>query len=319
MYKIKRLLDEDTDCLPAELVAKVTSIDNPIIEGFKINLPGGVRASKEFINKFMDTSVALPFLRNPEGQPGIFFYDSGAVLQGLSSFGFENAEVIREKFDLTDGDVLVIQARKKSNYSSGSTSLGNFRLALHKAAVAASLAPPPSGFDVVWITDFPLFTKTIDSENKNGKDGNMNTVISTHHPFTAPRDLRDLKRYAHDPTKIRASHYDLVINGVELGGGSQRIHIASAQRYVFESLLRLNAQRVEEFAHLLGALRAGCPPHAGIALGFDRLLAVMMGAESVKDVIAFPKSGGKGEDMMVKSPGKITDEQLETYGLKLRD
>ena len=313
-----QLFDERTCYLPADLVTKITSLENPIVEGFKIGVSGNTEASKRFINNFMETPAALPFLNNPDGQPGVFFYDSSAVLQGLSSFGFKNAEKVRELFDLNDGDILVIQARRRADYSSGSTSLGNLRLALHKAAIAEDLISHPSGYDVVWITDFPLFTNTKDVEGEDAKKGLTEQISSTHHPFTAPRDLSDLKRYADSPTKIKASHYDLVINGIELGGGSQRIHIASAQRYVFENMLRLHAREIEEFTHLLDALRAGCPPHAGIALGFDRLLAVMTGTDTVRDVIAFPKSG-KGEDMVVKSPGRISNKELETYSLKLRD
>ena len=267
----------------------------------------------------MSAPAAVPYLRNLDGQPGVFFHDHSAVLEGLSSFGFEHAEIVKKKFNLEHGDILVIQARKKEDYGSGSTPLGNLRLALHKAAVQEGVVSPSSGFDFLWITDFPLFMRNIDTECINSKEKIVNTFVSTHHPFTAPTDLADLERFAHDPTKIRALHYDLVVNGVELGGGSQRIHVARAQKFVLESLLRLDARRVQEFDHLLDALSAGCPPHAGIALGFDRLLAVMTGVKSVRDVIAFPKNGNKGEDMMVKSPSKITEEQLATYHLKLRD
>ena len=319
LLQIARLLDTDKSLLPEELVRKLTSLNDPIIEGFNIQLSGDVVGSKDFLKRFMSTPAATPFLRNSDGQPGIFFYDHGAVLEGLSSFGFEYAEAVKEKLNLEHGDILVIQARKKEEYSSGSTFLGDLRLALHKAAVAEGIFLPLSGFDFLWITDFPLFTKISDTEGIKGKEETGDTFVSSHHPFTAPSDMSDLERYAHDPTKIRALHYDLVVNGVELGGGSQRIHVARAQRFVFESLLRLDAHRVQDFDHLLDALSAGCPPHAGIALGFDRLLAVMTGADSVRDVIAFPKSGNKGEDMMVKSPSKITEEQLATYHLKLVD
>lgn len=312
-------MDTHKSSLPEELVRKLTSLNDPIVEGFKIHLPGEVSESKDFIKRFMNTPAAMPYLRNPDGQPGVFYYDNGAPLEGLSSFGFECAETMKKKFDLEHGDIVVTQARKKEQYSSGSTFLGDLRLALHKAAVAEGKFLPSSGFDFLWITEFPLFMKYVDTEGMQGKEEVKDTIVSTHHPFTAPTNLSDLERYAHDPTKIQALHYDLVVNGVELGGGSQRIHVARAQRFVLESLLRLDARRVQEFDHLLDALSAGCPPHAGIALGFDRLLAVMTGVDSVRDVIAFPKSGNKGEDMMVKSPSKITEEQLAMYHMKLGD
>lgn len=96
-------------------------------------------------------------------------------------------------------------------------------------------------------------------------------------------------------------HYDLVLNGVELGGGSVRIHDAAFQEYIFRDILKLSAAEIEEFRHLLTALASGCPPHAGIALGFDRLVATLFGTHSIRDVIAFPKTGA-GKDLMVNSP-----------------
>jgi aspartyl-tRNA synthetase len=115
-----------------------------------------------------------------------------------------------------------------------------------------------------------------------------------------------------------ADHYDLVVNGVELGGGSRRIHDAAVQEFIFRDILKMPAERLADFSHLLDALRSGCPPHAGLALGFDRLVAVMLGKESVRDVIAFPKTGKGGDDAMVGAPSLMTEEALKTYHLKLR-
>ena len=269
----------------------------------------------------MLTPAAKPFNTNPDGQPGVFVCNPSAIMGGLSFFGFEGASQVEEAFDLKPGDILIVQARKKTAFNTGSTTLGNLRLALYSAAVAQNLIEPPKGYDFLWVTDFPLFTQedgtTNPSDPQNTKTSTA-TISSTHHPFTAPRRLSDLYAFADNPTSIRATHYDIVVNGVELGGGSQRIHSADAQRHVFENLLRLSPEAVAEFEHLLQALRAGCPPHAGIALGFDRLVAVMTGTESVRDVIAFPKSG-KGEDSMMKSPGRMTEEQLAEYHLRVRD
>jgi aspartyl-tRNA synthetase len=113
-------------------------------------------------------------------------------------------------------------------------------------------------------------------------------------------------------------HYDIVVNGVELGGGSRRIHSAAMQEFVLREVLKMSEERLGDFKHLIDALRVGCPPHAGIALGFDRLVAVMLGKETVRDVIAFPKSGS-GEDLLVKSPTRMTEKQLSTYHLKLNE
>jgi aspartyl-tRNA synthetase len=141
---------------------------------------------------------------------------------------------------------------------------------------------------------------------------------STHHPFTAPKTPEDVELLLTDPSRAIAAHYDLVVNGVELGGGSRRIHDAAMQEFIFCDVLKMIPERIEDFRHLLDALASGCPPHAGIALGWDRLIAVMRGKESVRDVIAFPKSG-RGEDGMVKSPNRVTEEQWNTYHLGVKE
>jgi aspartyl-tRNA synthetase len=176
-------------------------------------------------------------------------------------------------------------------------------------------APAKDDFKFVWITDFPLFTPSSDSEPGQGGSAGFS---STHHPFTAPKLPEDVDKLLTDPSSAVAAHYDIVLNGVELGGGSRRIHSAAMQEFIFKDVLKMKPERVEDFRHLLDVLRSGCPPHAGIALGWDRLMAVMCGRESVRDVIAFPKSG-RGEDLLVKSPNRMTDEQLVTYHLNLRD
>ena len=216
--------------------------------------------------------------------------------------------------ELEDGDLVVIQARKNESFSSGSTPIGNLRLALHRAAVSQGLVEAPKGFEFTWITDFPLFKPT--DEVEPGQGGSAG-ISSNHHPFTSPKTAEDVDLLLVDPLQAKADHYDLVINGVELGGGSRRIHDAKMQEFVMREVLKMNDERMKDFAHLIEVLRAGCPPHAGIALGFDRLIAVMLGKESVRDVIAFPKSG-KGEDMLVKAPTKMTEDQLRTYHIQMR-
>lgn len=158
-----------------------------------------------------------------------------------------------------------------------------------------------------------MFTPQSGESTDPGQGGSAG-FSATHHPFTAPLTPKDASLLVTDPLRARADHYDLVVNGVELGGGSRRIHLASMQEYIFREILKMTPKGIAQFSHLLDALRAGCPPHAGFALGFDRLVAVFTHTDSVRDVIAFPKSM-KGEDLTVKSPGKITEEQLGTYHL----
>lgn len=301
--------------LPVDLIQKIGPLDFPIVEVMKIPISDDTQQTRKFVNTFMDSPEAQPFIQNPEGQPGIFIVDSRKPLQGLQPFGFEAAEQLEETLSLEDGDLVVIQARKDAPFSGGATPMGNLRLALHKAAVRHNyIAAPPPGFAFTWITDFPLFSPT--AENEPGQGGAAG-ITATHHPFTAPKTPEDVDLLVTDPLQVTADHYDLVVNGVELGGGSRRIHNAAMQQYIMREVLRMSDERMRDFTHLIEVLRAGCPPHAGMALGFDRLIAVMLGKESVRDAIAFPKSG-KGEDVLVKSPARMTAEQLETYHLQLK-
>lgn len=301
--------------LPVDLVSKIGPLTTPIVEVMKLSVSKNANDTRKFVSTFMDSPEAQPFIQNPEGQPGIFIYDIRKPLQGLQPFGFEAAEQVEEMLELEDGDVVILQARKDAPFAGGSTPIGNLRLALHKAAVKQGFLPAPKGFEFLWITDFPLFSPT--SETEPGQGGSAG-LSSTHHPFTAPKTPEDVDLLPSDPLQVKADHYDLVVNGVELGGGSRRIHSAKMQEYVMREVLKMSDERMEDFAHLIEVLRAGCPPHAGMALGFDRLIAVMLGKESVRDVIAFPKSG-RGEDMLVKSPTRMTEEQLQTYHLRIRD
>ena len=296
-----------------DLVNKIGPLTDPIVEVFKFSVSDDAAITRRFVFDFMDSNEAQPFINNPDGQPGIFIYDSRKPLGGLQPFGFEAAEYLEETQSLQEGDLIILQARRNAPFSGGSTPIGNLRLALHRFAVAKSLIPAPTGWQFLWINQFPLFTPTNDADPGQGGSAGLS---ATHHPFTAPASAVDIEILATEPLAVRADHYDLVLNGVELGGGSRRIHSAAFQEYILRDILRVSDERMEDFAHLIEVLRMGCPPHAGLAIGFDRLVATMLGKESIRDVIAFPKSQGK--DLLVSSPGRITEEQLETYGLALR-
>ncbi|KAK3058057.1 aspartate--tRNA ligase msd1 [Extremus antarcticus] len=301
--------------LPVDLIHKIGPLSDPAVEVMKFSGFNEPQATRKFVSAFMDSPEAQPFVQNPDGQPGIFVYDVRAPLQGLQVFGFEAAEQLEEMLDLDNGGLVVIQARKNVPFAGGSTPIGKLRLAMQKFAEKEEYLPRRTGFNFTWITDFPLFSPFDDAEPGQGGSAG---ISSTHHPFTAPKTPEDVDLLLTDPLAVKADHYDLVVNGVELGGGSRRIHNAQMQELIMREVLKMSDERMKDFAHLLEVLRAGCPPHAGIALGFDRLIAVMLGKESVRDVIAFPKSG-KGEDLLVKSPTKMTEEQMKTYHLKLRD
>lgn len=306
--------------LPGDLISKITPLQDPAVEAFTLRfnpVPDtdvSVACMRHFISDFLESPEGTSFVNNPEGGPGIFIVDSTKPLQGLQALGFEAAERIEDWFSIEDGDLLVLQARSNRPFSGSSTPIGNLRLALHAAAVRLGHLKPPTGFAPLWVTDFPLFSPTSQTEpGQGGKAG----LAATHHPFTSPKTTEDIDMLMVDPTKVLGDHYDLVINGVELGGGSRRIHNAEMQAFVMQDVLKMSAGRLAEFSHLLEVLRAGCPPHAGIALGFDRLIALMLGKSSVREVIAFPKTG-KGEDALVKSPGVLPEETLENYHLRYR-
>lgn len=171
--------------------------------------------------------------------------------------------------------------------------LGRLRTSL-AAALIPDLSERPEKF--LWVLDFPLFLF---------EEGELQ---SAHHPFTAPHP-EDYHRFHSDPLTCRSLHYDLVLNGLEVAGGSVRIHSEQDQRYVLEQVLGESPGQLE---HLLTALSSGCPPHAGIAFGVDRLVALLSKADSIRDVIAFPKTGD-GKDLMSGAPADIGDEQYRLY------
>jgi aspartyl-tRNA synthetase len=302
--------------LPVDLIGKISDLEDPIVEAFKVEGNENDPAeTHKFITQFLDSPAGAPFNNNPDGGPGVFIYNGKQPLCGLQPFGFQAAEHVEELLDPDHGDLIILQARPRAPFSGGSTPIGDLRRALHASSVATGFKPAATGFDFLWVVDFPLFSPSSDSEPGQGGAAG---ISSTHHPFTAPKTPADVDLLLTDPTQAVADHYDLVVNGVELGGGSRRIHDAAVQEFIFRDILKMPAARLNDFSHLLDALRSGCPPHAGLALGFDRLVAVMLGKESVRDVIAFPKTGRGGDDAMVGAPSPMTEQALETYHLKLR-
>ena len=163
-----------------------------------------------------------------------------------------------------------------------------------------------AGWKPLWVVDFPMFEQ----------DESTGAWAARHHPFTAPKDGHE-DRFASDPGNALAKAYDVVLNGSEIGGGSVRIHQPDVQARVFESLgLGVEDQR-RKFGFLLDALRYGAPPHGGIAFGLDRIVALMAGAESIRDVIAFPKTQ-RGQDLLIDTPAPATEAQLRELHIRVR-
>jgi aspartyl-tRNA synthetase len=160
-------------------------------------------------------------------------------------------------------------------------------------------------FKPLWVVDFPLLEWDEDS----------NRWHAMHHPFTSPKP-EDFHLLETDPGKVRANAYDLAMNGVELGGGSIRIHNKELQAKMFELLGFTPEQAQAQFGFLMNAFEFGAPPHGGLAFGLDRLVATMGGSESIRDYIAFPKNNS-GRDTMIDAPSPLEDAQFKELGIKL--
>jgi aspartyl-tRNA synthetase len=165
----------------------------------------------------------------------------------------------------------------------------------------------PGSWNFAWVVDFPMF----------GYDEKEKRFDPMHHPFTSPRE-EDLDRLESDPASVKARAYDLALNGSEIGGGSIRIHRPDVQKRIF-NIIGLTAEKARErFGFFLDALEYGTPPHGGIALGYDRIIALMAGESNIREVIAFPKTAS-GADLMCDAPARVEAEQLEELGLEVRE
>ncbi len=220
-------------------------------------------------------------------------------------FTAEEKAALTAKLAIQEGDLILFAA---DQWLTACEILGKIRLYCAEVLKGqGKLTLPVDQFNFLWVVDFPLLSF----------DKEQNRWYSSHHPFTAPV-AEDVPLLTTDPKKVRGQHYDVVVNGVELGGGSIRIHQPDVQRTIFEQVLQIPGDMVKaRFGYMLEAFRYGAPPHGGIALGFDRMIAILCGTPSIRDVIAFPKTA-KGTDLMTDSPAPVEPKQLRDLHLDLK-
>ena len=218
-------------------------------------------------------------------------------------FSDDEKAALTEMLGIEEGDIVFFAA---SDWERACTILGRVRLdAAQLLLKRDKLTIDPNVYKFLWVIEFPLMLY----------DEDEGRYVSSHHPFTAPV-TEDVPLLDSDPKAVRGQHYDLVLNGVELGGGSIRIHQPELQKKVFEEVLQIPEDIVKSrFGYMLKAFEYGAPPHGGIAFGLDRLVAILTQRASIRDVIAFPKNQ-KGQEMMTASPGIATEKQLRDLHIR---
>lgn len=235
--------------------------------------------------------------------PNLFYMKvkNGELTSGIAKFFNQTeAQEIIKITNAQDSDLILIAAGPEDRVNQ---SLDHLR---KKIAKQKKLIPE-NVYNFVWIIDFPMFAK----------DSETGELSSEHHPFTSPK-FEDIHLLDTEPTKVKALAYDLVLNGYEVAGGSQRIHNSDLQEKIFKTI-NLNEEAIKnKFGFFLEALKYGTPPHLGIAIGMDRLAMILTGTENIRDVIAFPKTQ-KAADLMNRSPSKPDDGQLNELNIKSTD
>jgi len=261
-----------------------------------IKVPGGQAMSRKDIDQL--TAHAVEF-----GAKGLAWMkvEADGALSGpiVKFFTPDQQKALRETFAAAPGDLLLFVADEPTVVAA---SLGNLRVHLgHRLGLV-----PPEELNFCWVTDFPLLEYDLETKR----------YVAMHHPFTSPNPA-DLDRLETEPASVRARAYDLVLNGVELGGGSIRIHRTDVQARMFKVLGISDEEAREKFSFLLDALKFGAPPHGGIALGLDRFVRILLGEGSIRDGIAFPKTQ-RGQDLMTGAPGTVDEKQLRDLHIRLR-
>ncbi len=279
-------------------------------KGFKVfdnsQYIGGIlvkNAADKYTRKKID--ALTNFVKQPQiGAKGLVWikYNADSTIKSSIDkfYTKDDLQTVLNKLSAQPNDILfVISGDKKQSLNA----LGQLRLEL---GTQLGLRPKDK-FAPLWVIDFPLLEW----------DEEENRYKAMHHPFTSPKP-EDIDLLDTNPGKVRANAYDFVINGVEIGGGSIRIHQRDLQEKIFEVLGLSQEEAQEKFGFLLEAFKYGAPPHGGIAFGFDRWVALFNGSDTIRDVIAFPKNSS-GRDLMIDAPAPVSKQQLDELGLELKN
>ena len=263
-----------------------------------IRVPGCASYTRRQLDELTD------FVKRPQiGALGLIYLrynDDGTLKSSVDKFySEEDLRKWAERCEAVPGDLILVLA--------GEAEKTRKQLSELRLEMGARLGlRDKNHFECLWVVDFPLLEK----------DEELNRFFAKHHPFTSPK-AEDIPLLDTDPGAVRANAYDLVINGVEIGGGSIRIHDSQLQKKMFSVLGFTEEKAREQFGFLMNAFQYGAPPHGGIAFGLDRFVSILAGLESIRDTIAFPKNTA-GRDVMIDAPSSVEEEQLDELGIQLK-
>ena len=263
-----------------------------------ICVPGCANYTRKQLDQLTD------FVKRPQvGAKGLVYIkynEDGTIKSSVDKFYGEDVLLkVKEKMGAKDGDLVLILSGDKANKTR--TQLCTLRLEMGDRLGLRD----KDKFECLWIVDFPLFEWSDEEER----------LMATHHPFTLPNPA-DIHLLDEHPEQVRAMAYDFVCNGIEVGGGSLRIHDGKLQEKMFKILGFTPERAMAQFGFLINAFKYGAPPHAGLAFGLDRFVSIMAGLDSIRDCIAFPKNNS-GRDVMLDAPGELDPKQLEELQLKV--